>query len=179
MATRIGNAQRMHNQLMEDGEYEQAGRVNNDITDMKIYKRDLDAQATYEEQLRNSPREPEQGNYPEIPDVQMDWMQSNERFNRDNGYTAYVNEEYDRLLDDGYDPEDKALYAELDKRLGRNQKPKKRRRQAAPPPNTGTTPAGSSKSSRLTKSDLSRMEDWGLDSKDPTARKEWLANKSA
>jgi len=108
----------------------------------------------------------------------MDWMQGNKRFNVDNGYTAYVNEEYDRLLDDGYDPEDKALYAELDKRLGRNQKAKPRR-QAAPPPNTGTTPAGSSKSSRLTKSDLSRMEDWGLDSKDPTARKEWLANKSA
>jgi len=179
MASRINNAQAIHTQLMEDGEYQQAGKVNNDITDMKIYKRDLDAQAAYQEQMDSRPQEPQNSGQVEIPDVQMAWMEGNERFNAEKGYTAYVNEEYDRLVDDGYDPEDKALYDELDKRLGRNQKAKKSRRQAAPPPNTGTAPAGSSKSSRLTKSDLSRMEDWGLDSKDPTARKEWLSNKSA
>jgi len=173
--TRISNAQAMHTQLMEDGEYKQASKVNSDITDMKLYQRDLEHEAELEKDVEET-----KAAQPEIPEVQMDWMRENKRFNRDVGYTAYVNEEFDKLLEDGYDPEDQELYDQLDTVIGRSKpKAKPARRPAAPPPNSGTAPAGASKVSRLTKDDLSRMEEWGLNPDNKEERKEWLANKSA
>lgn len=174
---RLRNATAMKQQMLDDGDNERVTQIDNDIMDMKIYLRDID-QAPAQVQPRTTA--PEEAY---IPVKQKKWMDGNKRFNKDAGYTAYINEEYDKLVDEGYDPEDETLYSELDTRIGRKVKPKglgKKRPAPAPSPNS-TPPGGGSKpkKGKLTSEDTQRMRDWDLNPDDPKVRKEWLRNKRA
>lgn len=175
---RLRNATAMKQQMMDDGENERVAQIDNDIMDMKIYLRDLDKEQAPAQLRTAAPQEAY------IPTKQKKWMDGNKRFNKDAGYTAYINEEYDKLVDEGYDPEDETLYVELDTRIGRKSKKPaglgKKRPVPAPSPNI-TPPGGGSKPKvgKLTSEDKQRMRDWDLNPDDPNVRKEWLRNKRA
>jgi len=190
LSNRIRNATAIKNKYLEDGEYAKASQVDSDIMDMKIMQRDLAKRKQQAEDFVANPddyRDPTQEqSQPEIPQIQKDWITGNRRFQTDPGYQAYVNETYDTLLDEGYDPEHKSLYQELDRRIGRVQaKPDtsqgqvKKRPEAAPPPNAGKQTTEKKNSNKLTGQDISQMKQWGLDPSDPKVRKEWLRNRSA
>lgn len=190
---RIRNATSMKNKFLEDGEYAKASQVDNDIMDMKIARRDL---ARVQRQNQRDMEDPNYGvedfqqgtdnqSDVEIPQIQRDWITGNNRYQNDQSYAAYVDSTYDALLEEGYDPEHKSLYQELDRRIGRtnDQKPaenrQKKRDEAAPPPNDGKQAPANNKKSSLTKDDIAHMRNWGLDPSDPKVRKEWLRNKAS
>jgi len=94
------------------------------------------------------------------------------------------------MLEEGYDPEERSMYLELNRRTGtknpvpqqRTQQPQQRqqtkpRRQAAPTPNVSQAQSRSKTRSGITEADKVNMRNWGMDPNDPTVRKEWLANK--
>jgi hypothetical protein len=184
---RLRNATAMKQQMLDEGENERVVQIDNDIMDMKIYLRDLEAQAKTQPNVSPQGYPPQQQQHQQqevyIPTPQKDWMDKNTRFNKDAGYTAYVNEEYDKLVDEGYDPEDASLYEELDSRIGRKTENKplgKKRPTPAPSPNTAAPTSGvRSKKGKLTAEDKRNMMNWDLDPNNAEVRKEWLRNKRA
>ena len=130
LANRLRNATAIKKQLMEDGEYEQVATVDNDIIKMRIAQSKLeDAQSNDADDADNTGRnvnnaqnndDYDQGSAQPayVPDLQTKWIQSNDRFGKDVAYTNYVNNTYDTLLEEGYDPESSSMYAELNTRTG-------------------------------------------------------------
>jgi len=205
LANRLRNATSIKQKLLEDGEYEQVAQVDNDIIQMKIQQGKLEErvqQQSYQEPVQPEQDSESQGEVPEVPSLQTEWIKGNERWGKDKPYTDYVNSTYDALLEEGYDPETESMYEELSKRTGTKvttakapvtpkakakveptppkakvePTPAKPRPQSAPPPNTGQAQVKPNKKG-LTEADKINMTNWGLDPKDVEARKEWLANK--
>ena len=55
------------------------------------------------------------------------------RFGKDGGYTQYVNDTYDSMIEEGYDPESESVYAELDSRVGNKREAPKAEAKAEAP----------------------------------------------
>ncbi len=211
LENRLRNATAIKQQLLEEGEYAQAAEVDNDIIEMRIRKNQIDEYNASLQQgqvaptqqpvipaqqsvtpIQQAPVAPVTPAVPtEVPTVQTKWIENNPRFGREAGYTAFVNEQYDRMIEEGYNPEDPNMYRELDRRIGRTPvtkpsqqttqtstaAPAKPRTQAAPPPNAGRQATAGAKSSGLTEADKANMRAWGLNPNDVNQRKEWLRNR--
>lgn len=208
LENRLRNATAIKQQLLEEGEYAQAAEVDNDIIEMRIRKNQIDEYNASLQQGQVAPQQqavvptsqpvaptqqaPVAPTVPtEVPTVQTKWIENNPRFGREAGYTAFVNEQYDRMIEEGYNPEDPNMYRELDRRIGRTSEtkplqqttqtstaaPAKPRTPAAPPPNAGRQATAGSKSSGLTEADKVNMRAWGLNPNDVNQRKEWLRNR--
>lgn len=202
LANRIRNATSIKQQLMEDAEYDQVAQVDNDLMQMRIQQAKLEErtqQQQYQDQDQGQGQDQgqdqgqgqgqEQQQQVDVPNIQKEWITNNERFGKDQAYTGYVNSTYDQMLEEGYDPEDSYMYAELDRRTGRtpSQAPAQSKNQvkapvtkprpkAAPPPNV-VQAQRKAKSKGITEADKANMRNWGLDPGDKEVRKEWLANK--
>jgi myosin heavy subunit len=203
---RIRNATSIKQQLLEDAEYEQVAQVDNDIMQMKIqqskiqdaveYKKQQEQmspaqyqqaqqaqqqQAQYQQAQYQQAQQTQQAQAPEVPEIQANWIKGNARYGSDQYYTKYVNDVYDQMREEGYDPETQAMYTELNRRTGTkpirpaSQAPKLRP-QSAPTPMTNQAQAkGPAKG--LTEADKTNMRNWGMDPNDVETRKEWLRNR--
>ncbi|RKZ78264.1 MAG: hypothetical protein DRQ35_06280, partial [Gammaproteobacteria bacterium] len=199
---RLRNATAIKQQLLEEGEYARAAEVDNDIIEMRISKNNINAQQ--EQRAQQAPngypagQQPAQQGYApngapstvpqdNVPSAQTQWIQNNQRFGREPGYTSYVNENYDAMIAQGYNSEDPNMYVELDRRIGRAPAQAapaqvapaqvaptvKPRAQAAPAPNTGQQAQTHAKAKGLTEADKLNMAGWGLDPKNVAHRKEF------
>ena len=202
IANRIKNATAVKRQYLEDGEYDKVTKVDDDLFQMKLYQAKLEERAQQQDYqapqapgqqqpVAQYPQNAEQGQQPQgpvnIPNAQTNWIKGNPRFGPDIAYTNYVNQTYDAMLDEGYDPESQTMYQELNRRTGtkplRTPKPAntaasaKPRPQAAPSPNTGQVTTQRAGVKGLTEADKHNMRNWGIDPNDKAARKEWLSNK--
>lgn len=214
LANRLNNATIIKQQLMEDGEFDQVAKVDNDIIQMRIQQNKLEEQRTQTQDTDNTRTESQQQETESrttqtqqtqqdtyVPDLQTQWIASNERFGKDAAYTNYVNSVYDALVEDGYDPESESLYEELNVRTGTKpaakadsedsndaettaktteSKPKpkpKPRPQSAPTPNVTQAQKPARNVNSITEADKINMRNWGLDPNSKEVRKEWLANK--
>jgi hypothetical protein len=113
------------------------------------------------------------GNEPEppyIPEAMDAWQQKNAWIFEDNNpRTVKAKRLYNKLLDDGFDPEDTDTFAELDKQL---------KRQIPPPSNSPdrgqATPTGTI---QFTNEDKKLMIEVGMNPNEPDHRKRWLQSK--
>jgi hypothetical protein len=205
LTNRIKNASAIKAQLLEDGDYAQLAKVDDDIMQMRIHQARLEerdqnikyaaeqqrngnqqGQQEYDPNTQYENQDPNQKAQEYIPEVQKQWINSNKRYAQDSNYAQYVDNVYDDLLDEGYDPESGNLYQELNKRTGtrpqqiRQPNQQASRPQAAPAPNVAQAQARSTGNAKgITESDKVKMRNWGMNPNDPNTRKEWLRNKRA
>lgn len=146
LTNRIRNATSMKQQLLEEGDYTELAKVDDDIVQMRIYQSKLEDkinQRKQEEknaqtqQYQQAPQYQQNQQYQqpqqytdqyaqqqqqqapvEIPDVQRTWITNNDRYGKDKAYSQYVDTMYDQLMEEGFDPEDESTYEELNSRTG-------------------------------------------------------------
>ena len=155
--------------FMDEGEYEKAEDLNDELFDLKIEQRNKPKQVE-----REAPQTPQ------IPEAQQAWVDSNEWYgsNAQAPKAQYANALYQEIVNEGYDPDDADTYSELDKRLD-NTNPQNKPVRKPPgqiPPDRGSV-SGSSTQVKFTQRDVNTMREYGLDPNDPAQRKEWLNNK--
>lgn len=171
---KLADIKRRKMEFMDEGEYEKAEELNDELLDLKIEQRNKPKKVE-----RQQEQGEQQGQVQQLPESQQAWMDGNDWYgsNRNSPKAQYANSLYQELVDEGYDPQDKDTYSELDKRLGNttNNKP------GAKPPGPGApdrgSVSGSSKQVKFTQRDTNTMREYGLDPNDPAQRKEWLNNK--
>lgn len=124
-----------------------------------------------------------------VSNAQQEWQDKNEWvFNtrKNSEKIAKANEEFSKLLSEGYDLDDADTFAELDKRLGNDaktvdkQQPNKAKEK---PPTISGVDRGSESSAgkgkdTLTDKDIGTMRKWGLNPNDASVRAEYLKNKN-
>ena len=154
-------------EFMDEGEYEKAEDLNDELLDLKI-------------EQRNKPKkvERETQQQPSTPEAQQEWLDGNDWYgNAQSPKAQYANALYQEVINEGFDPNDPDTYSELDKRLGNTTQNKPGRK---PPgqsaPDRGNV-SGSSKQVKFTQKDTNTMREYGLNPNDPAQRKEWLNNK--
>lgn len=184
ITSQIKEAEERKEIYMEDNNYSAVTQIDKDLHDLRVKHSDNEYRKSQVEKAEFVPDTPIQ-EAQEIPEIQQKWIEDNKWFNKIPGKTAYANEVYDEMIEDGYDPSDPNLYDELNERInniskakyGKNNKP--RNEQAPTPGNSevGDGPTGSQRKSALTNADLAKMKKWGIDTTSKEARAEWLRNK--
>lgn len=153
--------------LLEEGEYEEAAKIDEQLIDLKLQGSKTPVPVK------------EESSQVEIPRSQLDWLNQNKWFEQDvnSDRSTHANKVYlDMVNIEGYDPDDSDTYAELDKRL----MPKQERKPPPPPtaqPDRGSS-SGEAEGTGLTDGDRRRMREYGLNPNDARHRKAWLENKS-
>jgi hypothetical protein len=164
----------------ENYDIEKAVEINDQILELKLQER--------EEKSKRSKQEPEQhkDKSPLQSEALDDWQQRNGWVffhEKNKEKIEKTNTIYSKLIEEGYDIEDSDTFAELDKRLGNENKQsdKKPDRQKQPVVSGVDRGEGSSKSnenSTFTVADKEKMKSWGLNPNDSDARAEYLKNKT-
>lgn len=164
----------------ENYDVEKAVEINDQILELKLQER--------EEKSKRSKQEPEQhkDKSPLRSEALDDWQQGNGWVffhEKNKEKIEKTNAIYSKLIEEGYDIEDSDTFAELDKRLGNENKQsdKKPDRQKQPVVSGVDRGEGSSKSnenSTFTVADKEKMKSWGLNPNDSDARAEYLKNKT-
>lgn len=152
-------------EYLEIGDYDEINRIDDALIDLKLKTRPAP-----EPVKRESTPEPE-APQAYIPDAMKAWYQSNQWVYDPNQKARLDKADaiYNKVLAEGYDPEDPDTYQEIDKRLKR----------VVPPPGTGPDRGqitGDDKTS-FTAQDKRDMENWGLDPTNAQHRKEWIKQK--
>lgn len=171
--TRIGAIKKQRIALLADGEIEEAENLNDQLIDLKIRKDEIIRQKRVAQEAVQRQQQPPSN---ALPEPQVDWLTRNSWYydNSKADKAKAANDVYLSLVnDEGYDPHDPDLYAELDRRI------KPTARQQAP---TGLTPNRGSyseakNSSQFSQRDQKLMREFGLNPNDPEQRKEWIRNK--
>ncbi len=171
--TKIGAIKKKRVELLADGEIEEAENLNDQLIDLKIRKDEIIRQKRAVQEHVQRQQQPQSD---DLPDPQKEWLtRNNWYYDKEKADKARAaNDMYLSLVnDEGYDPHDPDLYAELDRRI------KPTARQQAP---TGLTPnrgsySESKSSSQFSQRDQKLMREFGLDPNNPEQRKEWIRNK--
>ena len=161
--------------FMDEGEYEKAEDLNDELINIRMDQRDRNRQKENQER-QNTARSNEPA---QIPEAQKAWMEDNDWYRSEGNLdkSAKADKEYLSLVSEGYDPNDEEIYVELNSRL----KPVKAREQPIPgnAPNRGEVDAntGPRSKKRFTSSDARLMREFKLNPDDPAQRESWLDNK--
>ena len=169
--SRVADIKRRKMAHMDDGEYEKAEELNDELLDLKI-KKHQPAEVQPEQQYQQSEQYQQ-------PQAEVEWTKNNDWFNSNSNPSRsnYAKALFSDLLQEGYDPNDAELYSELDERLG-NKPPQREKPPLQAVPDRGTV-TGSSKQVKFTQRDTQLMRDYGLDPNNTDHRTAWLENKRA
>lgn len=172
--SRLSEVQKRRVALLDDGDYENAIALDDELLDLKLRKRDLSTkQAKVDKEVVDEYRPPVTQS--QMPDAQREWLNDNEWYFNPGKLddATKANNLYMSMIKEGYDPEEPETYEELTRRLQPRPKP--------PPtssPDRGRV-IGKAKTAQMTKHDLERMRDFNLDPNNEKHRKAWLAEKRA
>lgn len=154
-------------EYLEIGDYDEINRIDEELIDIKLKSRPTPEQKEVKREPEPEPQQPQ--TY--IPDAMKAWYQSNQWVYDPNQKSRLDKADaiYNKVIAEGYDPEDPDTYQEIDKRLKR----------VVPPPGTGPDRGqitGDDKTA-FTAQDKRDMENWGLDPANAQHRKEWIKQK--
>lgn len=157
-------------EALDVGDYDEVIKIDEELFDVVAEEKQRPKQQ--QQQPQPQPANTEQSVNPAYDA----WHKANSWVYDPNHKSRYekANKFFHELIQEGYDASDPDLYAELDTRLARVDKP----RQAPPPsgvPDRGQSVGNSSKA--FTASDKQLMRDFGLDPDNEAHRKEWIRNK--
>lgn len=172
ISERLAEIKRRKMEFMDEGEYEKAEELNDELLDLKL-KQHVKPQK--QEQSYEQPQQPV-----ELPTAQKAWIESNDWYGKNAGSAKarYANDLYIEIVNEGYDPNDEETYKELDNRLGNSsQKPSRSARPPSPSAPDRGGAVGSTQKTGITQRDIVRMRDFGLDPNDTAQRDLWIKNK--
>lgn len=137
---------------------------------------DADLISVIAEEKSYKPTQPQPKPVANQPSAEDQWVAANQWVHDPTQKQRYdkANKIFLELINEGYDRDDPDLYAEMDTRLAKSDKPR-----TAPPP-TGAPDRGQAVGSQgktFTAQDKQKMRDWGLDPDNESHRKEWIRNK--
>ena len=173
--SRVADIKRRKMAHMDDGEYEKAEELNDELLDLKIKKHQPQQQVQPEQQYQQ--QQPAQQ---QTPAATQTWLQNNSWYssNLNDPKAQYATALHQELINEGYDPEDSETYSELDERLGNKPPPQREKPPLQAVPDRGNV-TGSSKQVKFTQRDTQLMRDYGLDPNNTDHRSAWLENKKA
>lgn len=165
--------------FINDGDYDSALALDDELIDLKIKKRDISRleDSGRVEDPQDSPvsayEPPVPQNY--VPEAQREWLVENDWYFNPHKLSEAkkANDVYISMINEGFDPEDEETYKVLSKRLA----PKK-----APPPSAQPDRGrntGRPRSVQFTERDKERMRDYNLDPNNEKHRNAWLKEKRA
>lgn len=172
-----------HLDITDDENYdvEKAVELNDQILELKLQEREEKARRS-----NTANTEQQQSNQPLRSEALDDWQQRNGWVffaDKNKEKIEKTNAIYSALLEEGYDIEDSDTFAELDKRLGNENKQSEKKPDRQKPPvvsgvDRGGSDSQSSGNSNFTVADKEKMKSWGLNPNDSDARAEYLKNKT-
>ena len=152
-------------EYLEIGDYDEVNRIDEELIDIKLKSRQQP------EPVKREPEPEPQQPQAYVPEAMKAWYQANQWVYDPNQKARLDKADaiYNKVLEEGYDPEDPETFQEIDKRLKR----------VVPPPVTGPDRGqvtGDDKTS-FSAQDKRDMENWGLDPNNAQHRKEWIKQK--
>lgn len=182
IASRLAEMKRRKLNLMEEADYEEVLKIDEEILDLKLQQREAASRSNQQQSVQQPGKAqiPEAPEPAPLPEAQQGWLNANDWYikNMKSAKAKYANDTYLELIDEGYDASDPELYQELDNRIGN-----KRNKREQAPPTSGVDRGSVSGRKRgdvtLTADDIRQLEDLGLNPNDERVRARKLAEKKA